>query len=101
MAILSISTVFGVAVIALPIYCVALAIYRLYFHPLAKFPGPKLAALTHWYEFYFDVVKRGKFMFELQSIHERYGRSSPSNLRSFFKLDLYKPCRWLLIELPN
>lgn len=27
-------------------YCIGRAIYNLYFHPLSKYPGPKLAAIT-------------------------------------------------------
>lgn len=57
------------------LYLVALGLYRLYLDPLAKFPGPKLAALTLWYEFYYDVIKRGKYTFEIEKIHEAYGWS--------------------------
>ena len=60
------------------LYLVALGSYRLYFDPIAKFPGPKLAALTLWYEFYYDVVKRGQYTFEIDRMHKRYGRSNCS-----------------------
>lgn len=56
------------------LYLVALAVYRLYLSPLAKFPGPKLAALTQWYEFYFEVVKSGQFTFHIQDLHKKYGK---------------------------
>jgi hypothetical protein len=54
---LSIATIFGFALALISSYVIFLAAYRLHFSPLAKFPGPRLAALTLWYEFYFDVVK--------------------------------------------
>jgi hypothetical protein len=47
--------------------------WRLVFSPLAKFPGPKLAAVTLWYEFYYDVTKNGRYMWEIEKMHGKYG----------------------------
>jgi hypothetical protein len=58
-------------------YLVSTSIYNLFFHPLRNFPGPKLAAATHIYEFYFDCLKGGKFMWEIQRMHEAYGIRPP------------------------
>ncbi|KAL3420072.1 cytochrome P450 [Phlyctema vagabunda] len=57
----------------LALYLVGGAIYRLYFSPVAQFPGPRIAALTYWYEFYHDVVRRGQYTFEIKRMHEKYG----------------------------
>jgi hypothetical protein len=51
----------------------ALAVYRLYLSPLAKFPGPKLAALTGWYEAYYDCIKEGSFWIQIEQFHKQYG----------------------------
>ena len=50
-------------------------IYRLYLHPLAKFPGPRLAAATLWYEFYYDCILYGQYTFKIGRMHEKYGLS--------------------------
>jgi hypothetical protein len=55
------------------VYILGGAVYRLYFSPLAKFPGPKLAALTLWYEFYYDVVKKGRYTWKIGELHKKYG----------------------------
>lgn len=55
-------------------YWISLGVYRVFFHPLAKFPGPKLAGLTYWYDFYFEVVKLGKLHKQLNYLHSKYGK---------------------------
>ncbi|KIX08589.1 uncharacterized protein Z518_03245 [Rhinocladiella mackenziei CBS 650.93] len=55
------------------VYLVSLAIYRLWLSPLARIPGPKLAGLTLWYEFYYDVVQGGKYTWKIAEMHEKYG----------------------------
>lgn len=62
-----------VAVLGYAVYLIVLVVYRLYFSPLAKFPGPKLAAFTSWYEFYHDVIRHGKYTFEIADMHKVYG----------------------------
>ncbi len=51
---------------------ISVALYRLYFSPLAKFPGPKLAALTYGVKMYHDVLRRGQYTFEILKMHEKY-----------------------------
>jgi hypothetical protein len=65
-----------VLVLGISIYVVGLLIYRLFFSPIAGFPGPKLAAATQWYEFYWNVVKEGQFTLHLQDLHDKYGEGN-------------------------
>jgi hypothetical protein len=64
------------ALLGVFLYSAGLVCYRLYFHPLAKFPGPKLAAATYWYDFYYDCLKgpvQGRMMYQIEHLHEIYG----------------------------
>ena len=55
------------------LYSIGLIVYRLLFSPLAGFPGPKIAAVTSWYEFYYDFFNSGKYIFEIERMHRKYG----------------------------
>ena len=54
-------------------YLLFIAIYRLFLSPLSKFPGPVLAALTIYYEAYYDIVKGGQYTFKIRELHKKYG----------------------------
>ena len=56
------------------IYVISLYLYRAYFDSLSHIPGPKLAAATLWYEFYYDVIKMGQYTWKIAKLHEEYGR---------------------------
>ncbi|KAF1963154.1 cytochrome P450 [Byssothecium circinans] len=64
---LAVATSFFVA------YSTVLIIYRLFFSPLAKFPGPKIAAATGYYEFYHDYFGKGQYVKVIKSLHDKYG----------------------------
>lgn len=98
------------------IFAAFLSIYRLYFSPLATIPGPKLAALTYWYEFYFDGWLGGKYIFKIKEFHEKYGpivRINPHHVHindiEFYDT-IYAPggtkhprnkIRWMAMDLDN
>jgi hypothetical protein len=58
---------------AILVYLLTLASYCLLFHPLAAFPGAKLAAITRYYEAYYDIVKNGQYTFKIAELHKTYG----------------------------
>lgn len=59
--------------ISLALYTIGLVVYRLYFSPIASFPGPLLARTTFWYEFYHDWVRTGQYWIEIENMHRKYG----------------------------
>ncbi|KAL1598982.1 hypothetical protein SLS60_008128 [Paraconiothyrium brasiliense] len=65
-------------------------VYRLHFHPLAKFPGPKLAAASIlWYTFHWTS---GEWPHQLAKAHRKYGdvvRTGPNEL-SFASAESWK-----------
>jgi hypothetical protein len=50
-----------------------LVVYRLFLHPLSKIPGPKLAAVSRLYDFYYDCILGGQFAFKIEELHQKYG----------------------------
>lgn len=54
-------------------YSAGLSVQRLWLSPISHIPGPRLAALTQYYEFFYDVVLGGQFTFKLLELHKVYG----------------------------
>lgn len=68
----------AVLVTAYTIWC---CIYNLYFHPLAKYPGPLLARMTPIYSIW--GLFRGRWPFDVHQLHLKYGpilRTMPNEL---------------------
>lgn len=64
----------ALATASLVVYISVVSIYRVWFHPLSKFPGPKPAAITTWYEAYYDFIAyKGRYTFVLEDLHNQYG----------------------------
>lgn len=66
-------------------YGLVMTFYRLHVHPLSKYPGPWLAAVTGLYEIYFAAWGVGSFEDEIDRMHQKYG----THPRSIAQLD---PC---------
>lgn len=67
------SPLLTVAVAAFTFLFLAKYIYRVTFHPLASFPGPRLAALTSLYGASYDLHPNRSYCKQLPALHDRYG----------------------------
>ncbi|RBR24491.1 uncharacterized protein FIESC28_02687 [Fusarium coffeatum] len=68
-----ISHAVGILAASSIIYFLATCSYNLYLHPLRKIPGPKLAAIGPYLEFYHEVIRDGQYLWEIAKMHEKYG----------------------------
>jgi hypothetical protein len=61
-----------------PFQCSAIIIYRIWFHPLAKYPGPFLAKFTDWYSVY-HCFREDRHI-DFYRLHCQYGTEAfPAN----------------------
>lgn len=83
------ATLLALAAAAAASWCVYRALYNASLHPLARFPGPRAAALTGCWKAWVECVREASFCHELEGLHARYGavvRVGPDEvglLRSF------------------
>lgn len=61
-------------VVTVVAYLVYTIIYNVYFHPLAHFPGPPLAAISAYWKAYVECIANRSFSHELVELHARHGK---------------------------
>ncbi|RDW68064.1 hypothetical protein BP6252_09460 [Coleophoma cylindrospora] len=54
-----------------PLLVIVTCVYRLYYHPLSEVPGPVLARISGWPNWYY--ASKGNRHIELNRLHEKYG----------------------------
>lgn len=52
-------------------------------HPLADFPGPRLAAFTEWYKTYREFFCGESWVHVLEEMHKKYGMLKYPNVRTW------------------
>ncbi|GJE84155.1 cytochrome P450 [Phanerochaete sordida] len=71
------------AALSYVVYNAVMVVYNLHFHPLAKFPGPRWAAASGWWQVYVELLKQESLSKKLLDLHEEYGdvvRIAPNQL---------------------
>jgi hypothetical protein len=60
--------------LAIVVYWISIALYRITLHPLAQIPGPKLAAITLLYQTYYSTHNgQSRFYKQVEQLHKQYG----------------------------
>jgi len=64
-------------------YAAYTIIYNVYFHPLAKFPGPPIARITIYWKAYIECIAKRSMCHVIEELHAQYGKIELA-LRPFF-----------------
>lgn len=56
-------------------YVVYIFVFNVFFHPLAKYPGPLVARATIYWKAYTECIANRSFCHVLAELHEQYGRT--------------------------
>lgn len=75
----AVSTEWIAIFITCALFIILVATYRLIFHPLAALPGPRLAAISSWWQIRKIIIGKP---YEL-ALHDRYGpiiRTAPNEV---------------------
>ena len=74
---IGILSIFWLPLAVAALYGLGIVFQRLVLSPIAKFPGPKLAALTRKYETYYEAYQNYEYLWKIKQLHSKYGKHEP------------------------